>query len=595
MARRNRGTKDVSPGKNVNICLGCSHDCLYCYAKKMALERHKRGLKGGIAHVDEWKNMRVRQKDVDRKYKKPWSYAPLMPSSHDITPEILDDFIAALDNFLVAGNKVNITSKPHMECIYAICKRLHFFEKQIRFMFTITAMDDKILSFWEPGAPGYEERMECLRYVHNLGFETRIFIEPILDMDNLEELIKEILPFITMDIWLGKMHHSKRIKAMYPKKKDIHKAVDTLQAKCTDERLIEVYNQFKDNPKVKWKSGTLPLSIEKTLSYLKKGENMPKKGEKKKKPVKEITKYKLHPIALVYPDIQGQHFEDLKKSIKKGKGLRQPIILHEGKIIDGKNRYRACQELGIEPDTVEWNGKGSLADFVSDLNSVRRDLLKTQRAVAGRELKKFYAIEAKQRQGKKGEGKDRSSALAARACGVSRAYIDQADMICKESPDLYQQMKDGIITISQAVREINKHEKMEYPVEGIIGYVHLQADIPKGVQVKKANLDKGTGNIFITLRHENINGIDRKALLDGLSKVPLFIVGYLQPHVEEEALEKVMAQQKESILKIQDQAKPMTTKEKKAARQGRAKPVTKKELKKRTRKLAEMSGKQHNL
>lgn len=212
---RNRGIKDVSPGKNPNICLGCSHDCIYCYAKDMAWRRGSQ--KGGIDHVDEWKTMRIRKKDVDHKYRKKWSYAPLFPSSHDVTPEILDDFLTALGNFLEPGNKVNITSKPHLECIKAICERYGDYNDKIQFMFTFTftAMDDKILSFWEPGAPSYKERKACLKYVYDAGFNTRVFIEPILDPDNLEDLVKEILPFIIIDIWIGKLNHAKRVKIMY--------------------------------------------------------------------------------------------------------------------------------------------------------------------------------------------------------------------------------------------------------------------------------------------------------------------------------------------------------------------------------------------
>jgi len=563
---RHKGTKDVSPGKNPNICTGCSHDCIYCYAKDMALKRGSE--KGGIDHVDEWKNMKIRRKDVDHRYRKKWAYAPLFPSSHDITPEILGDYLTALGNFLEPGSKVNITSKPHLECIKAICERYGDYTDKIQFMFTFTAKDDKILSFWEPNAPGYEERKACLKYVYDAGFNTRVFIEPMWDPDNLEDLVNDISPFITIDIWVGKMNHFNRIKKMYPDSVEIDNALDTLEAKYTDERIVGLFNHFKDNPLVKWKTGTLPEQ----------GENMPKKKTKKDR-VKKITKYDLHPIASVYPEIQGQHYENLKKSIKAN-GLRQPITLYEGKIIDGKNRYRACKELGIEPSVIEWDGKGSLADFVKDLNAHRRDLTKTQRAIAGVELEQFYAKEAKERMlaGKKMKpsrknapgSKGKASVLAAKDCGVSSRYVEKAKEIKEKDRDTYKQMKAGLLTIGQAVVSMNKKKKIEFPVEGLIGYVRIQADLPKGIFVHKVSLDKFTNNILIMLRHDNIMGIDKNVWKD-LPKTPPFIVGKLQlmtiideemegQITHDEAVEKFQVEQalkksKSNILKTQDKSK----------------------------------------
>lgn len=40
----------------------------------------------------------------------------------------------------------------------------------------------------------------------------------------------------------------------------------------------------------------------------------------------------------------------------KTNGLSQPITLHNGFILDGGNRYRACMEAGIEPRFVEFEG-----------------------------------------------------------------------------------------------------------------------------------------------------------------------------------------------------------------------------------------------
>ena len=54
--------------------------------------------------------------------------------------------------------------------------------------------------------------------------------------------------------------------------------------------------------------------------------------------------YEFHPIANVFPLVKGEEFKQFKKDIKTNK-LREPIVIYEGKILDGRNRYNACKEL----------------------------------------------------------------------------------------------------------------------------------------------------------------------------------------------------------------------------------------------------------
>ena len=74
---------------------------------------------------------------------------------------------------------------------------------------------------------------------------------------------------------------------------------------------------------------------------------------------------KYHKLADLFPLIHGDEFESLKKDIKLN-GLNHPIIIYDEKILDGRNRFRACSETGVEPVFENYEGDKPL-DYVISL------------------------------------------------------------------------------------------------------------------------------------------------------------------------------------------------------------------------------------
>ena len=62
--------------------------------------------------------------------------------------------------------------------------------------------------------------------------------------------------------------------------------------------------------------------------------------------------YKFHPLADLFPQMQGAEFDELVADIK-AHGLREDIVLYDGMILDGRNRCRACLAAGWTWDAID--------------------------------------------------------------------------------------------------------------------------------------------------------------------------------------------------------------------------------------------------
>ena len=237
------GTREWAK-KNVNCVQGCAYRCRYCYARANAL-RFKR-----ITDPREWGTAyhRVNQAEVSRRRRK-HAGRVMFPTTHDITPEFLEPCLTVAGKLLGAGNELLIVSKPNMDCIARICSRYAKFRPQILFRFSIGTIDDGLLKYWEPYAPPFDERMDCLRLAASLGFGTSVSCEPLLDADRAVALFCTVEPFVTETIWIGKMNRVRQ--RVLPGTAE--EAIRRIEAGQTPGRIREIYAALDDQPKVRWK------------------------------------------------------------------------------------------------------------------------------------------------------------------------------------------------------------------------------------------------------------------------------------------------------------------------------------------------------
>jgi DNA repair photolyase len=230
---------------SVNIDLGCTNDCSYCYAKAMAI-RFKRATPKSLARP------RTDLSKVAKRFHKREGRI-MFPTSHDICRNNIDACLHTLHSMIGAGNDVLIVSKPDPKCIRRVCDEFADQKAQILFRFTIGSASDKTLRLWESGAPSFKERLAALRLAHERGFQTSVSCEPMLDMD-IGAVVAEVLPFVTDAVWLGRVNNLRQAIALNcPDNAKVMAAADRLLAEQTDEWLRELYRRYCDNPKIKFK------------------------------------------------------------------------------------------------------------------------------------------------------------------------------------------------------------------------------------------------------------------------------------------------------------------------------------------------------
>lgn len=203
----------------------------------------------------------------------------------------------------------------------------------------------------------------------------------------------------------------------------------------------------------------------------------------------KLGPYEVHPFADAFPLVEGEEFEELAADIKRN-GLREPILLNHDKtvLIDGRNRYRACEASGADPVFETLPGRYTemmILDLIVSKNLARRHMNAGQKAFVGLEYERYYveAIKAEETKRKTATVGDRNSRLAnalsnrteaglpqsrapqasdraAQIVGSSGRTVRQAKAVQRDAPDLAEQVRAGHLALDAADKR--RRERVRY-------------------------------------------------------------------------------------------------------------------------------------
>lgn len=162
--------------------------------------------------------------------------------------------------------------------------------------------------------------------------------------------------------------------------------------------------------------------------------------------------YERHFLSACWPEISGEDFEYLKDSISNS-GLRDSIVLLDGEILDGWNRYRACQAIGMEPHFVPYEGDDP-SQYVRDKHT-RRSLTLTQRlACIG--LMATWAPSSRPNKGAPGAPLLKKD-LAKQAGSSERTAQQVMSVIKSGDTETIKEMIDGTLSAKAADAKVKGH------------------------------------------------------------------------------------------------------------------------------------------
>lgn len=222
--------------------------------------------------------------------------------------------------------------------------------------------------------------------------------------------------------------------------------------------------------------------------------------------------YQQHPLSAAFPAMAAEDFQGLKDSIENI-GVQNPITIFEGMVVDGWNRYKAANELGMDCPSKELDAWIDPVAFVRAQNKDRRHL----------PLSAWALIEVSLREWKPSHRPDKgelSSPLLASnqemadAVGVTKRTIQQAKAVqSNATAEVIAAVKSGEIGLPKAAAIA------KLPKEEQAAAIHKPAPKPAPAEVEP-EIEAPPEYTELDAAHDQISELQAELVVARMGDIP---------------------------------------------------------------------------
>ena len=222
-------------------------------------------------------------------------------------------------------------------------------------------------------------------------------------------------------------------------------------------------------------------------------------------------------LSTVFPSFHGEEeFTQLVESIKT-EGLLEPIVVWQGKIVDGRHRHLACKEARVQPEYTylpdDWS-LDKVKNRVVALNVLRRHLTTGQRALVAAALANMTQKD-NQWSARQNSAELTSNKQAAEQLNVSHQSVKTAKNIKNDTPDLAEKVNRGEMSLHAADTERRKRlglpEKTNAPKPKVVNIDDLMREAGDNFDgfVCAVNIMTAARDLYL---QEGENGLDEQIM-----------------------------------------------------------------------------------
>jgi len=162
-----------------------------------------------------------------------------------------------------------------------------------------------------------------------------------------------------------------------------------------------------------------------------------------------------HDYANLFPMLDAAGQDALRLDVQEH-GVREPVVIYGDRILDGRNRYMAARDLGLDFPVADFDGTDAEAlSYVLSTNLHRRHLTESQRGNVAAKLANMKRTDTlvQNRSANLPDGDAPvSQAQAAELLNVSERTVRAARAVQETAPELVPAVEAGEIAVSLAAK-----------------------------------------------------------------------------------------------------------------------------------------------